>query len=427
MRWVVLAALFCGTGVLASPARAGQARTPALQAQEQEDLEKALSEAGASPVEYLRALEKHLRKYPQSPRRAELERAAVRTAIEAGDDARIIEYGEHVLARQPDDLQILDRVTRALLVSDSKQNAERALKYATRYGEIAAEMRREHARSGMSPAQWQIETDRAAGRALRYQARASGNLGRLDESLALARRAWDTDPNADAAREIARACGQLGRPEDAARALADAFTIPDPQSTDATRSRDRVRMGELYRQAKGSDAGLGDLLLAAYDRNLALIRTRELRLRENDPNAKLTDPMEFTLSGPDGQKLSMAGLKGKVVVFDFWATWCVPCRTQHPLYEQVKQRFGERSDVVFLSVDTDEDRDLVKPFLEEVKWRDPIYFEDGLSRALAIMSIPTTIVIDKEGRVFSRMNGYVPERFVEMLGERIVDALVARR
>jgi len=93
----------------------------------------------------------------------------------------------------------------------------------------------------------------------------------------------------------------------------------------------------------------------------------------------------------------------------------------------VKQRFGERSDVVFLSVDTDEDRDLVKPFLEEVKWRDPIYFEDGLSRALAIMSIPTTIVIDKEGRVFSRMNGYVPERFVEMLGERIVDALVARR
>jgi len=427
MRWVVLAALFCGTGVLACPARAGQARTPALQAQEQEDLEKALSEAGASPVEYLRALEKHLRKYPQSRRRAELERAAVRTAIEAGDDARIIEYGEHVLARQPDDLQILDRVTRALLVSDSKQNAERALKYATRYGEIAEEMRREHARSGMSPAQWQIETDRAAGRALRYQARASGNLGRWDESLALARRAWDTDPNADAAREIARACGQLGRPEDAARALADAFTIPDPQSTDATRSRDRVRMGELYRQAKGSDAGLGDLLLAAYDRNLALIRTRELRLRENDPNAKLTDPMEFTLSGPDGQKLSMAGLKGKVVVFDFWATWCVPCRAQHPLYEQVKQRFGERSDVVFLSVDTDEDRDLVKPFLEEVKWRDPIYFEDGLSRALAIMSIPTTIVIDKEGRVFSRMNGYVPERFVEMLGERIVDALVARR
>ena len=92
--------------------------------------------------------------------------------------------------------------------------------------------------------------------------------------------------------------------------------------------------------------------------------------------------MQFTLSGLDGAKLSMATLKGKVVVFDFWATWCVPCRAQHPLYEQVKKRFAGNPDVVFLSIDTDEDRALVRPFLDEVKWKDRVYFEDGLSRAL---------------------------------------------
>jgi thiol-disulfide isomerase/thioredoxin len=393
------------------------------QGQEQADLEKALSEAGSSPLEYLSALEKHLEQYPNSARRPELERAAVRAAIEARDDNRIVQYGEKVLARQPDDLQILEQVTRALLAGGAKDASERALKYARRYEELVRQMQKDNARSGMSAAQWRNETDGGIGRALCDEARASGNLGRLEEALALAQRAFETWPNADSARETARSYERLGKPEEAARRLADAFTIPDPSSTDAGRARDRGRMGELYRQAKGSENGLGDLVLQAYDRNVALIHTRELTMRQRDPNAQLTDPMEFTLTGLDGRKLSLASLKGKVVVFDFWATWCEPCRGQHPLYEQVKQRFKDNADVVFLSIDTDEDREPVKRFLEEEKWPDQVYLEDGLSRALRIVYIPTTIIIEKRGQVFSRMNGYTPERFVGLLTGRIRDAL----
>ena len=85
-----------------------------------------------------------------------------------------------------------------------------------------------------------------------------------------------------------------------------------------------------------------------------------------DPNSSATDPMQFTLSGLDGTKLSLSNLKGSVVVVDFWATWCQPCRIQHPLYEQVKARFKDRSDVVFLAIDTDaeEDHSKVAPFLD---------------------------------------------------------------
>jgi hypothetical protein len=54
-----------------------------------------------------------------------------------------------------------------------------------------------------------------------------------------------------------------------------------------------------------------------------------------------------------------------------------------------------------------------------------VYFEDGLSRALRITYIPATIIIEKGGRVFSRMNGYAPERFVDLLTGRIRDALGA--
>ncbi|MBZ5725727.1 MAG: redoxin family protein [Acidobacteriia bacterium] len=408
------------------PCSAQPAKAPPkaeLSPQEKEELESALAEAGSSPIEFLRALEKHLAKYPDSPGRPDIERAAVRAAIQANDDPRIIAFGERVLRRQPDDLQILDAVARALLTSDAKTAAERALKYARRSEELLRQMQKGGAHGGMSAAEWQNQTDRSLSRALGFEARAGGNLGRLEEALALAQRAFETYPNADAARENARWQERLGKPEAAARALADAFAIPDAKTTDADRARDRARMGDLYRRAKGTDAGLGDLLLEAYDRNLALVRAREMRMRQSDPNALLTNPMEFTLGGLDGEKLNMASLKGKILVLDVWATWCVPCRAQHPLYQRVKQRFRDNADVVFLSIDTDEDRSLVKPFLEAEKWPDKVYFEDGLTRALAITSIPTTIVIDRRGQVVSRMNGYVPERFVDMLSERVRDAL----
>ena len=174
----------------------------------------------------------------------------------------------------------------------------------------------------------------------------------------------------------------------------------------------------------GSEKGLGDIILEAYDRTTGMLAARRLRLNQNDPNAQATSVVDFTISGVDGAKLPIASLKGKAVVFDFWATWCGPCRAQHPLYEQVKQRFHDSPDVVFLSIATDEERELVPPFLNENHWpAQHVYYEDGLARVLAITSIPTTIVLNRSGEVFSRMNGFVPERFVDTLTDRIKDAL----
>ena len=146
-------------------------------------------------------------------------------------------------------------------------------------------------------------------------------------------------------------------------------------------------------------------------------------MRALDPNAQLKNPMQFTLSSPDGEKLQLSSLLGKVVVIDFWATWCAPCRQQHPLYEQVKNTFKDRADVVFLAVDADEDHSVVKPFLAQVKWSQKVFFEDGLQGLLQVSSIPTTIIMGKNGEVFTRMVGYLPDRFVDMLTERVNQAL----
>ena len=420
---ILAAACWCGAALQQPPAKG-----PEVSTRENADLERALGEAGTSPLEFVRAVEKHLAQYPDSPRREELERGAAKAAIAANDDSLIVTWGERVLARQPADLELLVRVTHSLLAAESKDNAnaERAIRYLHRTEELIPHMTQEGgARLPMSAGEWQAQRDRAMGLALTDEARAAGYLGRREEALALAKRAFATWPNAESARETARAFDRLGKPAEAAVALADAFTVPDLFNTDAGRARDRGRLGELYRQAHGSERGLGDLVLAAYDRNLALAEARELGVRQSDPNAALTNPMAFALSGVDGAKISMADLKGKVLVLDFWATWCVPCREQHPLYEQVKQRFHDNPDVVFLSIDADADRQPVKQFLQEASWQGPVYFEDGLTRVLGVESLPTTILMDRRGQVFSRMNGFVKQLFVDALTDRIRGSLAA--
>jgi len=326
-------------------------------AAEEKDLSRALGEAGSSQIDFVRALENHLAKYPDSAKKAEIERTLVRAAIEMKDDRRLILYAERMLDREPGDPPTLERVTRALLAADSKENSERALGYAKRY-EQQVKALSEPSASHSNRTQWSEEFSRAMSRALVLEARATGNLGKKEEALALARRSYSEYPTAEGAREIGRWLMRLEQPEEAIQHFADAFTIADSRNTDAARAQDRIRMGELYRKIHASENGLGDLILEAYDRTAQLMAAQRLRLRESNPNAQAASPMDFTLPGVNGDQLKLAEQKGKTIVFDFWATWCGPCRAQHPLYEEVKQRFAGNQNVLFVSVATDEDRDL---------------------------------------------------------------------
>lgn len=391
---------------------------------EQQELSSALAEAGNSPVEFIRVLERHLQKYPKSAQADEIERALVKAAMEAKDDPRILLYGERVLAKNPDNPQVLERVTRILLNSEDKESSERALKYGRKFEELLRALQKEGPSSSRDRGRMEQELHRALARALVFQARSSGNLGNVDQAVELASKSYATYPNAESAREAGKWLAKAGRNLDAVQKYAEAFTISDPNNTDAGRAKDRATMGELYRKEKGSEAGLGDVVLQAYDQTALLEAKRRAEQRERDPNADQTEAAEFTVTGLNRDKLKLKSLNGKVVVMDFWATWCGPCRVQHPLYEEVKKRFADRDDVVFLAINTDEDPALVEPFLNANKWnKSSVYFEDGLSNLLRVSSIPTTVILNKRGKLVSRMNGFLPERFVDQLTDRIKEAL----
>jgi thiol-disulfide isomerase/thioredoxin len=139
-----------------------------------------------------------------------------------------------------------------------------------------------------------------------------------------------------------------------------------------------------------------------------------------------TPPVDIrglTLSGPAGDRLSLASLQGKTLVLNFWTTWCVPCREEHRLLQKVQARFQDNPEVVFLSIAGDEDRRVVKPFLAAHDWQDPAWFAGGLSDALDIKAYPTTLVIDRTGRVSARMNGFTSDTFTDTLARKIEQAI----
>ena len=368
---------------------------------EQQELSNALAEAGNSAHEFLHALELHLKKYPKTASRFELERAIAKSALETKDNARIIQYGELILAQDPEDLAMLDAVSR---------RPEKVLPYAARYEKSLRSL------DNGEKMRWQTraELDQGLGRALLYQSTANLALKKIPAAVSFARQSMAANPTPEASRALGMAHSAQNDP-DAITAYAEAFVV----SQEAERVADLALLRAEWRKSHPDEKGLGDVLLAAHDRAVERGKQRLARLRAIDPNALKSAVGDYVVSGVGGNSLDLTSLRGKVIVLDFWATWCGPCRVQQPLYEQVKERFKDRSDVVFLNINTDEDRSLVAPFLEKNQWNKSVYFEGGLSRLLGVNSIPSTIILNKRGEAASRMNGFIPDRFVDSLTERV--------
>jgi thiol-disulfide isomerase/thioredoxin len=388
---------------------------------EQTELNQIVTESNNSPFDLIHAYEQFLGRHPNSAQRTVLEKAMAQYAVEINDSARIVVYGQKVLEREkPDDMNLIDRVTRALLNGDDAEKARRALPLAVRYAKDVDELRPAAPRGHLTPGQWTDELDHAKARALILEARALGDTGNPEDAARTAVRSWQACPTGDGAREAGHWFAQLNRTADAIEYLADAFTLEDSRTTETDRAADRLRLGELYRKAHGSETGLGDTILAAYDRMAALAREREAGLTKIDPNVQAADIMQFRLPGLEGaEPVSLASLKGKTLVLDFWATWCAPCRVQRPMIEEVRKRYEDRPDVVFLAIDADDDPAVVKDFLKDTGWKGTFYFEGGLAHYLTVAQLPTIIVLDSNGRIYSRMTGFIPERFEGMLAQRI--------
>jgi thiol-disulfide isomerase/thioredoxin len=122
----------------------------------------------------------------------------------------------------------------------------------------------------------------------------------------------------------------------------------------------------------------------------------------------------FAVRTLDGRTLRLNELRGRPVILDFWATWCAPCRASMPHLSTMQGRYGTRGLVVGLSVD-DGPPQAVRRFAERLRLRFPVAMasENMLDDYGPIRSIPTTIFIDRRGRIVRRVTGYVDEETLE--------------
>lgn len=125
--------------------------------------------------------------------------------------------------------------------------------------------------------------------------------------------------------------------------------------------------------------------------------------------ANLNMAPDFTLSDASGKPVKLSDFRGKVVLLNFWATWCPPCKVEIPWFVEFQKTYGHR-DFVVLGVSLDEDGwTTVKPYMDEnhINYRMMIGNSDIAALYGGLDSLPVTLIIDKSGRIVSTHVGLV--------------------
>jgi len=118
---------------------------------------------------------------------------------------------------------------------------------------------------------------------------------------------------------------------------------------------------------------------------------------------------DFTLQSSTGENVRLAEQRGQVVMLNFWASWCGPCRQEMPLLDAMYKRYSSAG-FQFYGVNVEEDNTDAKKLLKELGVSFPVLFdpESKASKLYGVDAMPTTVVIDKKGQIRYVNRGYKP-------------------
>jgi len=131
------------------------------------------------------------------------------------------------------------------------------------------------------------------------------------------------------------------------------------------------------------------------------------KLIDNPRRAREPFAPEFSLTTAEGEYISLDELKGKVVLLDFWGTWCGPCVASVPALRDLNKKYAKESGFVMIGVSSDGDEDKWKTFTakEKMVWPQYLDRDHAVQRAFAVRAFPTYVVIDPEGVIKYRAVG----------------------
>tara|TARA_R110002096_G_scaffold6409_2_gene29729 strand:+ start:48615 stop:49112 length:498 start_codon:yes stop_codon:yes gene_type:complete len=118
---------------------------------------------------------------------------------------------------------------------------------------------------------------------------------------------------------------------------------------------------------------------------------------------------DFALKSSTGENLRLSEYRGDVVMINFWATWCGPCRQEMPLLDELYSRY-ERVGFNLLGVNIDDDSRRAMQMIEELGVNFPVLFDarKEVSKLYEVEAMPVTVLVDREGNVRYVHHGYKP-------------------
>ena len=135
-----------------------------------------------------------------------------------------------------------------------------------------------------------------------------------------------------------------------------------------------------------------------------------------DPKAKPAN-LDFILKDVEGRDVNLASMKGKVVLLNFWATWCGPCKVEIPIFVELQDKYRNQG-VVFVGLSVDDPPEKLRPFADQYKINYPLLIgvgRDDVQDAFGPMwGIPVTFLISRDGKICKRQMGIASKEQLEL-------------
>ena len=130
-----------------------------------------------------------------------------------------------------------------------------------------------------------------------------------------------------------------------------------------------------------------------------------------DPNAKPAN-LNFTLKDINGHDVTLSSYKGKVILLNFWATWCGPCKVEIPWFIEFQQKYQNRGFTV-VGISADDPIESLTPFIREYRMNYPVLqglgHEDVQEALGPVWGLPTTLLISRDGKICQKHMGLAPK------------------